>query len=106
MYRVKAIESLLFQVDSAGIAGDGEGVRKLTRRNAGSEIEDRLEEVGFDLLAINAEIYTQAREIIAMFDGLMHAAQSRRNLLIREISMCKATEPRVPACVKAVMHEP
>ena len=99
IYRVKAVEALLFQVDGAGISGDSEKVRRLTRRNAAewqrdlgaaNEIEDRLEQVGFDLLAINAEIFVQAREIIAMFDGLLHASQSRRNSLIREIVTSKS----------------
>jgi hypothetical protein len=76
VYRVKAIEALLLQLDGAGIQDDSQRVRRLSRRNAAEwqrdlhaagEIEDRLEQVGFDMQAIIAEIFVQAREIIAMF---------------------------------------
>lgn len=99
MYRVRAIEALLYQLDGAGIPGDREKVRRLTKRNAADwqsdlsaadEIESRLEQVGFDLVAINAEIFVQAREIIALFDTLLHSAQRRRDMLIREIKASRS----------------
>jgi hypothetical protein len=93
LFRVKAVEALLLRLDGAGIHGDMERLKRLTRRNAiewqsdrtaATDIENRLKHDGFDLLAINAEIYTQARDVIGMFESLTHAAQHRRSALIKE----------------------
>jgi hypothetical protein len=54
--------------------------------NAAAEIEARLEQNGFDATAVNTEVYIQAREQFAMFEHMLHAAQHRRIVLLREIS--------------------
>jgi hypothetical protein len=55
--------------------------------NAAGEIETRLRQHGFDDTVVNAEVFNQARESFAMFDDLMHMAQNRRMILLREISV-------------------
>jgi hypothetical protein len=56
-------------------------------REAGVEIEARLDRGGFDAIDINAEVFVRARELFDMFDQLMIAAQRRRIGLLREISI-------------------
>jgi hypothetical protein len=51
--------------------------------NAAIEIEARLRKHGFDDIVVNAEVFDQGRESFATFDGLMHAAQNRRMILLR-----------------------
>jgi hypothetical protein len=64
----------------------------LTRRNAlqwcedpdvAAEIEARLKKYGFDAVAMNAEVYVQARDQLEMFDHLMQRAQQRRMVLLK-----------------------
>ena len=68
----------------------------LTRRNAlqwcedpdvAAEIEARLKKYGFDAVAMNAEVYVQARDQLEMFDHLMQRAQQRRMVILKEISI-------------------
>jgi hypothetical protein len=94
--RVNAIQAILQRPDSVGIPEHALPTMRLqTLRNAADwsdepnaarEIEARLERHGFDVVAINAEVFIQARDAFAMFDNLMHAAQSRRIILLREIN--------------------
>lgn len=103
MYRSKAIEAMLLRLDGPGI--ERSPMLKLqTKRNAvdwqcdseaASEIETRLKRAGFDSAAMNAEVYLQARDAIALFDALIHAAQSRRNALLREIGESRSFSLRV-----------
>jgi hypothetical protein len=63
--------------------------------DAASEIDARLLRNGFDLAAtINAEVFLQARESFAWFDAMLQSAQSRRILLIREITIRRELEKR------------
>ena len=55
-----------------------------TDANAVVEIEARPRRRGFDATAVNSEVLFQAH---AMFDDLMHAAQNRRMVLLREINI-------------------
>jgi hypothetical protein len=94
--RTSAIESVLQRLDGAGMPDHAmQNMRLQTLRNAAEwsdeptaagEIEARLERHGFDVVAINAEVFIQARDAFAMFDNLMHSAQSRRITLLREIN--------------------
>ncbi len=68
---------------------------------AALEIEARLDRSGFDAIAINAEVFVQARELFVMFDQLMHSAQSRRIGLLREISIRREFARRVRRVIKA-----
>lgn len=93
--RQKAIETALWRVDMVGIDPDfEEQAESYTLQNAlswridptaASEIEARLAVYGFDQHAITAEVFVQAREALVLFDGLLHAAQTKRILLLREI---------------------
>ena len=103
LFRVKAIEALLFRLDGTGIYGDTERVKQLTRSNAiewqndlraADEIESRLEQVGFDIVAINAEIYAQARDGHGGFESLTHSAQHRRNGHIRDVRSGRLAKDR------------
>jgi hypothetical protein len=70
---------------------------------AASEIEARLQRGGFDLCAINAEVFLLAREQLNLFDGLMQSAQHRRNTLPREITLRREFDKRaqsVRSCCK------
>jgi hypothetical protein len=83
--RVTAIESILRRLDAAGMPDHAlQNMRLQTMRNAAAwsdepnaarEIEARLERHGFDVVAINAEVFIQTRDAFALFDGLMHSAQ-------------------------------
>jgi hypothetical protein len=44
--------------------------------DAAAELDARLQRKRFDLAAINAEVFLQARESFAWFDAMMHSAQS------------------------------
>jgi hypothetical protein len=48
--------------------------------------------MGFDLYAINAEVFLQARESFGLFDELMKSAQHRCISLIREIAARRERE--------------
>jgi hypothetical protein len=94
--RVSAIESVLQRLDGAGMPDHAlQNMRLQSMRNAAEwsdqpnaakEIEARLERHGFDDVAINAEVFIQTRAAFAMFDNLMHSAQSRRIILLREMN--------------------
>jgi hypothetical protein len=60
--------------------------------DATSEMEARPEGNGFDLSAINAEFFLQARESFGLFDELMKSAQHRRISLLREIAARRELE--------------
>jgi len=99
-YREAAVESLLQRVDGFGIPPAArEMARQHTRRNvedwrddptAAAEIEVRLKSHGIDATSINIEVFVQARDLFVMFDSLMHSAQSRRIILLREIAARRA----------------
>jgi hypothetical protein len=61
------------------------------------EVEDRLARNGFDAIAVNAEVFIRARNEFAMFDSLMHAAQHRRMVLLREIGIRREAARRALA---------
>jgi hypothetical protein len=94
--RVIAIQSILQRLDGAEMPEPGlQNMRLQTMRNAAQwsdqpdaarEIEARLERHGLDVVAINAEVFLKTRDAFALFDGLLHAAQSRRIILLREIN--------------------
>jgi hypothetical protein len=80
------------EADSNRVARDHE---------AAIETEARLARDGFDNIDINAEVFVQARELLAMFDQLMQSAQSRRIGLMREISVRRQFGTRVRPVLKA-----
>lgn len=94
-YRRKAIEAALRRIDMVGIDPDFEDrAAYYTQQNAlswridpvaATEIDARLAAYGFDQDAITTEVYVQAREVLALFEGLLNAAQTKRMLLLREI---------------------
>ena len=96
-FRQAAIASLLYRINSAGMPPETlEQVRAHSVRGgiewkqdtlAAGEIETHLARNGFDAIAVNAEVFNQAGREFAMFDGLMHAAQHRRMVLLREITI-------------------
>jgi hypothetical protein len=95
-YREAAVESLLHRIDNLGIpTAAREMAQRHTRRNveqwrddptAAAEIESRLKSKGIDAPSINIEVFLHARDLFVMFDSLMHSAQSRRIVLLREIA--------------------
>jgi hypothetical protein len=68
------------------------------------EIEARLRQHGFDDTALDAEVFYQARGSFAMFDELMHAAQNRRMVLLREISIRREFVKRAKSSSDAVIE--
>jgi len=94
--RQDAIEAMLQRIDLPGIPhAFKQFAEEQTRLNAeewridpmaAAEIEDRLATRGVDESSVNAETLIQARELFVLFDTLMQAAQTRRILLLREIS--------------------
>jgi hypothetical protein len=104
-YRKEAVESLLYRVDSFGIPTAAlEMAKRQTRRNveqwradatAGAEIEAHLKSYGIDATSINVEVFVQARDLFLLFDSLMHSAQSRRIVLLREIAARRAISRQV-----------
>jgi hypothetical protein len=95
-YRRAAVESVLQRLDLAGIPEESLPLaRNYTKRNAiqwredpeaAAEIEIRLASNGIDAESVNLEVFVQSRELFLMFDTLMHSAQNRRIVLLREIS--------------------
>lgn len=93
--RQKAIEAALRRIDLVGIIPDRQDEAEFyTLQNALSwridpivttEIDARLAAHGFDQHAISTEVYVQAREMVALFESLLSAAQTKRMLLLREI---------------------
>jgi len=59
------------------------------------DIETRLLQSAYDDIAINAEVFVQAKESFDMFDQLIQRAQSRRIALLREISIRREFAGRV-----------
>jgi hypothetical protein len=96
-YRHSAIRAILLRLDGDGMPAEHIQqlefqVERITAEwrddaNAAVEIEARLRQHGFDDTVVNAEVFSQTRDLFAMFDGLMHAAQNRRMILLREISI-------------------
>jgi hypothetical protein len=97
VYRHSAIRAILLRLDGDGMPAEHVQqlefqVERITAEwrddvNAAVEIEARLRQHGFDDTVVNAEVFSQTRDLFAMFDGLMHAAQNRRMILLREISI-------------------
>ena len=54
--------------------------------------------------AINIEVFLQAREQFAMFDHMLHAAQHRRIVLLREISIRREFARRSEAISEATIE--
>ena len=100
VYREAAVESLLQRVDSLGIPPAAlEMAQRRTRRNveqwredptAAAEIEARLKSKGIDAASINIEVFLQARDLFVMFDSMMHSAQRRQIILLRELASRRA----------------
>jgi hypothetical protein len=65
------------------------------------DIETRLLRNAYDDIAINAEVFVQARESFDMFDQLIQKAQSRRIALLREISIRREFARRVRRVIRA-----
>jgi hypothetical protein len=97
-FRVIAVESLLRRIDGSGMTEEdaSRAVQVHARRSAlewrddrdaAVEIEARLERFGIDAVALNAEVYIQARDQLELFDQLMQRAQQRRIALLREIGI-------------------
>ena len=94
--RQEAVDAMLQRIDLPGIPYPfRQSARDQTRLNAelwrtdpvaNAEIENRLITQGIDEGSINAEVLIQSRELFIMFDSLMQSAQSRRILLLREIT--------------------
>jgi hypothetical protein len=113
-YRETAIESILLRLDGVGMPADAsETLRLQSKQNAAqwredsyaaAEIEGRLEQHGFDATGINAEVFIQAREQFAMFDHLLHAAQHRRIVLLREISVRREFAKRARVISEAMIE--
>ena len=69
---------------------------------AAAEIEARLGSHGIDASSINIEVFVQARDLYIMFDSLIHSAQSRRIMLLREIATRRAFSQRAQTVVKRI----
>ena len=95
LYRQKAIEAALGRIDLPGIPAEFQDQARLrvsqnaqswrTDSTAAKEIDARLASYGFDEQALNVEVYIQARETFFLFESLVHSAQVRRMLLLKEI---------------------
>ena len=104
-YRHAAIKAILLRLDGAGIPVEDLQYLELQvgrsaaewRDNpqAADEIDARLRRHGFDDRAVNAELFCQARAGFGMFDDLMHAAQHRRRVLLREITSRRELSKRI-----------
>jgi hypothetical protein len=103
--RQRAVANALREIDLVGIATDHQhDAEHQTALNAfawrmdtdaAMEIEQRLASHGIDNLALNTDVYMQAREFYLMFEGLIISAQHRRVLLLREINHRQnSTRPR------------
>jgi hypothetical protein len=112
-FRQVAIEAILRRLDGSGIPDyAARTMLAQTRRNAqqwredpvaAAEIEGRLEQHGFDAVAINAELYVQAERQLEMFENLMQRAHQRRIVLLREISVRREFAKRAEAVSDAVI---
>jgi hypothetical protein len=113
-YRESAIQSILLRLDGVGLPKEASGELQLHVQRtvsewrddaaAAVEIETRLLRHNFDAEAINAEVYFQARDTFALFDGLMHSAQTRRMTLLREINYSRELAKRVERLSEATLE--
>jgi hypothetical protein len=113
LFRESAIASLLQRIDGAGMPPELLGVVRLrSQRNAAdwseddsaaAEIQARLERNGYNAVAVNAEVHTLASKEFATFDNLMHAAQQRRMVLLREIAIRRELVKRARVVSKAML---
>ena len=104
-HRHLAIKAILMRLDGAGIpARDLQNLELQVRRSAAewrdnpqaaSEIEARLRRNDFEDSAVNAELFCQGRGTFAIFDDLLHAAQNRRMVLLREINSRRELSKRL-----------
>jgi len=115
-FRVIALEALLRRLDGSGIAEEDarQAMQVYARRSAlewrddpdaAIEIEARLERFGFDAVALNAEVYIQARDQLELFDQLMQRAQQRRMILLREIAIRREFAFRAKMASDAVIRD-
>jgi hypothetical protein len=105
-YRQAAVESVLQRIDLAGISPEAlPSARNHTRQNAtqwhedseaAAEIESRLASKAIDTETINLEVLVQSRDLFLMFDTLMHSAQNRRIVLLREMSSRRSLARKYP----------
>lgn len=96
VFRHRAVETALCQIDLVGIAEPAKEVAKghiaknvLDWRldpEATAEIDRRLLSYGLDQSAISMEVYVQAREQHVFFEGLINSASLHRLNLLREIA--------------------
>jgi len=106
-HRVAAIEAILQRLDGEGMPAEAMPMVRAQARRAAAEwrnaieIEGRSDRGGFDAIDINAEVFVQARELFDMFDQLMIAAQHRRMVLLREISIRHEFVRRVRRVIRA-----
>ena len=94
--RRDAIEAMLRRIDLPGIPRPFlPFARTQTKHNAeqwqrdpvaSAEIEARLVDQGIDQGSLNAELLIQTHDLFVLFDNLIQSAQTRRILLLREIS--------------------
>jgi hypothetical protein len=104
-YRHSAIKAILLRLEGAGIpAGNLQFLELQVGRSAAEwrdnpqaadEIDARLRRHGFDDSAVNAEIFCQVRGAYAMLNDLMHSAQNRRMILLREITSRRGFSKRL-----------
>jgi hypothetical protein len=112
-YRHSAIKEILMRLDGEGMPAEQFQHLELqvgriaaewrADANAAVEIEARLRQHGFDDTVVNAEVFHQARGSFAMFDDLMHAAQNRRMVLLREINIRREVAKRAKKSSDAVI---
>jgi len=110
-HRVVAIEAVLRRLNGEGMPPEAMPIVKLQARRAAAEwrddpkvardIETRLLRSAYDDIAINAEVFVQAKESFDMFDQLIQRAQSRRIALLREISNRREFAGRVRRVIRA-----
>jgi hypothetical protein len=110
-HRVVAVEAVLQRLNGEGMPPEAMPIVKLQARRAAAEwrddpkvvrdIETRLLRSAYDDIAINAEVFVQAKESFDMFDQLIQRAQSRRIALLREISIRRKFAGRVRRVIRA-----
>ena len=104
-HRVVAVEAVLQRLNGEGMPPEAMPMVKLQAGREAAEwrddpkvardIETRLLQSAYDDIAINAEVFVQAKESFDMFDQLIQRAQSRRIALLREISIRREFAGRV-----------
>lgn len=114
-FRVIAVEALLLRLDGSAItkANASQTMQVYARRSAldwrddpdaAIEIEARLKRFGFDAVALNAEVYIQARDQLELFDQLTQRAHQRRMALLREIGIRREFAYRARLASDAVIR--